>query len=357
MKRHITELFSVFLLWGMSVEAGTCNSNSCDSGCQTNDPYCYACNQVCPDECHFFLGAEGLWWTACENDLDFAADFDAATADILGVGKIHFADYDWNWGVRGWMGWNWCCGWDATVSYTWFKTDGDKFVDTTEEDISLIASTLHPDTGLTTADTATITLDLKYQAANALFGRTVNFCGDTLVLHPFIGFHGIILEQEQVYLYEGGDFGTGSTATPARVTWDSKLKGAGLIGGADFNFSSSCGLGILGSIGGSVLASKADVEHLQEILDITGNVNETDIALDEDQCICVPGLHVKAGFGWDFDCGGCLLMELHVLYEFNSYFNTPHLRRYSFNNVAVSSSGTSGNVTLQGITVGASIFF
>lgn len=371
MKKHVTIFLALLLIGGVNVEAQVCSTCNFSTASRwvpqkttknyeskTRDPYCYSCEQVCPDECHFFIGAEGLWWTACDNDLDFAVDFNDTETDILGIGSTHFADYDWKWGVRGWMGWNWCCGWDSTLSYTWFKTEGTKIVDTSENaDLNLKASLLHPSTGLSDADTATASLELKYQAVDLLFGRTVTFCENSLVIHPFVGFHGIFLEQDQEYLYEGEDFVEESLSTPARVTWESKLKGAGLRGGVDMNFCWTSGFGIFGSASGSILASKTDVEHYQEILNAIGEVTETDIYLKEDQCIGVPGLHLQAGFNYKWSCGDCILVKFHVLYEFNSYFNTPHLRRYSFNNEGVSSSGTTGNVTMNGITFGGEIFF
>lgn len=374
MKRHIAKFLIFIFLSSINVEADCCKNITytkppppirpccCSDDCyseppRTYDPYCYACDQFCPGECHFFFGAEGLWWTACENDLDFAVDFNTEQTEILGIGNTHFASYDWDWGVRGWLGWNWCCGWDTVISYTWFKTEGNQFIDTTDEDISLKASLLYPNTGLSDADTATAKLDLKYQALDVLFGRTIVYCEDTVQLHPFFGFHGIWLKHDQSYLYEGGDFGTGSLAAPARVTWNSTLKGAGLIGGADVNLKWPCGIGIFGSMGGSILASKTDIEHLQEILDISGNITSTDIDLKEDQCVCIPGLHLKTGLSFQFACGQCLLMKFHLMYEFSNYFNTPHLRRYSYHNEGVSSSSASGNTALQGITVGGEIFF
>lgn len=378
MKKQLTTFLTLVLLGSAGVEAQVCSTCNYASAprrapqrttqsyqCTTRDPYCYSCEQVCPDECHFFIGAEGLWWTACENDLDFAVDFNANETEILGSGSTHFADYDWKWGVRGWIGWNWCCGWDSTLSYTWFRTEGTNIIDRQDEvDQYVKASLLHPNTGATDATRATADLELKYQAADLLFGRTVTYCENSLVIHPFVGFHGIWIEQDQEYLYEGGDFVStpadfigGIFATPARVTWESKLKGAGLKGGVDMNFRWSSGFGIYGSASGSVLAAKTDVEHLQEFLDADGVVTTTDIYLKEDQCIGVPGLHLQGGFNYSWACGECVMVKFHVLYEFNSYFNTPHIRRYSYNNEGVSSSGTSGNITMNGITFGGEIFF
>lgn len=351
MKTRINLSLTLLLLWGIVVEA------SC------YDPYCYSCEQFCPDECHFFIGAEGLYWTVCDNDLDFAVDFDHSKTKILD-GHTHFADYDWRWGARVWIGWNWCCGWDSTICYTWYRGKRDKTIDRRDQDTCLKASLLHPSTELSYAKKASSDLELKYQTLDLLFGRTVTYCENSLVLRPYFGARGLYLNQEQEVIYEGGDFDASPPgyigdqyATPARVTWESKLKVGGLTAGVDMDYRWCSGFGIYGSLGASILAGHTDNDHLQVLLDSTDAIISKHIDLDHDHCIAIPGIHLQGGVNYHWSCGECLLMKFHILYEFNQYCNTPHLRRYSYGNEGVSSSGSAGNIALHGITVGGEIFF
>ncbi len=352
----------LFIASFANVNAG-CSDPYCYDPYEKN-PYCFECQQNCDSDCHLYFGAEGLYWTVYDNDLDYAVDFDSLQATILGPRKTHFSSYDWNWGVRGWMGWNWCCGWDAKAAYTYYETDGKNYVDTQEEDVILKASLLHPATGLSDAEKATSYTDLRYQTVDLLFGRVVCFCQNTLVLHPYMGVRGMWLKQKQKTIYEGGDFVLdpidfigGSLAVPARVTWESDIASVGLHAGFDINFRTSTGFGLYGSLAGSLLAAKSDNKHLQETLDSDEEVNSTEVSVKEEQCQVIPGLHLTAGIQYDICCENCLFFRLKAGYEFNDYFDTPHLRRYHYNNDGVSNSSTAGNVALHGLTVGAELYF
>lgn len=340
-----------------------CNDQYCYDPYQ-KDTYCFDCQQNCDSECHLYFGAEGLYWTVYDNDLDYAVDFDSAETVLLGPSKTHFSRYDWDWGVRGWMGWNWCCGWDAKAVYTYFETTGKDYVDTSDLDVNLKASLLHPATGLSNAEKATSYSTLRYQTVDLLFGRIVCFCQNTLVLNPYMGVRGMWLNQKQKTIYEGEDFVLapsdfigGTLAAPARVKWDSELSSVGLHGGFDVTFRTSSGFGLYGSLAGSLLAGKSDNKHRQETLDSSGEITSTEIYLKEEQCQVIPGLHLSAGFNYDMCCGSCLFFRFKAGYEFNNYFDTPHLRRYHYNNDGVSNSSTAGNVAMHGITFSGQLYF
>lgn len=344
--RHLTMKLSCVVLFFV---ASLSNLNA-----QCCRPFCYECLQEDDGVCHLFYGAQGLYWTTCQSDLNYAVDFDPSDSDaILGEGKTHFLEYDdWKGGVRGWFGWNWAYGWDLKIAYTYFCDEAKGKADTDNQTIDLKASLFHPDSDEEIAESASGKLDLEYQTLDVIFGKVICFCDDTVVLHPFFGARGLRLNQLLKVLYEDEDFDT-----PGQVKWDSDVKAAGLHAGLDMQYRWKYGWGIYGGFGGSLLASRSDNKHKQRILDEDGKVTSTEIDLKEQQWVSLPGFNVAAGVSWDWCCGKCLLFKVKVGYEFNKWFNTQQIRRYHQGNEGVSSENTSGNIGLHGATFSAEIYF
>ncbi len=334
-----------------------CTYSPCEPLCCSDDSCCI--------ENGFFFGVEGLWWTVYQDNLDYAVEFNNAegATEILGPGKTKFLNYDWDGGVRGTLGWIFC-GWDLWGTYTWYQNKSDASTSTLNSDTDLKASLLHPATPEKNAEKASINSDITYQTFDVLFGRTLIFCENSLFLHPFAGVQGLQIKQELDALYQGGDFVLtpaqpfigGINADPARVKWDSNLQAIGLKAGLDMNYRWYCGLGLYGSFAGSVLASKTDIHHKQQVLDSNGSVTENLINLKEKENVCIPGYQVSAGFSWDTCCTDCFYFIFKVGYEFNHWFNTPQLRRYHDGNEGVSSD-SSGNIGFHGATLSVNFYF
>ena len=315
-------------------------------------PYCYSCYLDCNEFCTN-VGFEGLYWIVHQSDLDYAVDFDAN--NILGPQKTHFLDYDWEVGARGWIARNWNCGWNSKIVYTYYRNESTASKDTTNKAIDLKASLLHPSTGKEDAEKATGGIDLKYQTLDFLLGKFFPYCDNSCTLRSFFGVRALKIKQDLKMLYEGKDFGTGDLATPARVKWKSDLKALGLHAGLDMTF---CGLRLYGGLSGSVLASRTDNHHHQQVLDKTKKtVTAEEIDLKEKQHVMVPGYHLTGGISWETCCHNCFLFRVKVGYEYNKWFDTPQLRRYHYGNEGVSHSGSSGNIGLHGLSVTTDFYF
>jgi hypothetical protein len=313
--------------------------------------------------CHLFYGIQGLYWTTAASDLNYAADVDSFDIDaILGQGKIHFLEYGWDGGVRGWMGWNWCRGWDLKLIYTYYRNDEKSKTEKHDEDIDLFATLVHPESFEQIAEAASGKLHLEYQTIDAIFGKVLTFCSNTFVFHPFFGARGLKLDRRINIRYEGGDF-----EPEGRVKWSSSIKAAGLHAGVDMQMRWRSSWGIFGGLGGSLLAGSSENEHRQYILgddDEEEEVEEEEedgsglqIDLEEDFCTCLPGLNVSAGVSWDCCFCECLFMKMKLGYEFNRWFNTPQIRRYHSGNKGISSDGASGQLCLHGATLSFEIYF
>ncbi len=321
----------------------------------TTDVPCFSMGETCSTlrKSHLFFGAEALYWTVYQSNLDYAVDFHTEVNEILGPGTTHFLDYDWKPGGRAWFGWEWCNGWNATTVYTYYYNRAKGSVSTEGSDIGLKASLLHPSTGLANAEKAHGHNSITYQTVDFLIGRTVCLCDDTVTLHPYFGVRGLKLDEKLWITYEGDDF----EDFPSRVIFDSDLQAIGLHAGLTSKYGWDCGFGFYGTFAGSLLATRTNTDHRQIVLDSDFDTFETVIDLKEREYIVIPALHLAAGLEWDFDWGSCITFRVKAGYEFNQYFNTPQLRRYHYGNDGVSSGSTSSNVTLHGGAVSFELYF
>lgn len=327
-----------------------------DRPCDSQDKWrSYACDYGCNSRCGFNAGVDFLYWTACQDRLDFAVDH--ATADdpptLLGTGDTHFLHYDWSPGVRAYLGVE-VLGFGVRGQYTWIETKADGSKDYTDLDSVLVASLLHPSTGLTDATIAYGSQNLWYESADLLFSREAEFCDQKLILRPFIGANWMRIKQELEVTYEGEDF----IDNPEQVRWDSTLSGPGAIAGFELFYRWLCGIGMYGKLAASITGAVIDNEHVQVALDSTGaDIPPPQIQLEETQRICVPGYQLEAGITWDSCCWACYNIRFRLCYEFNQWLNTPQLRRYHFENEGVSNAATDGSIALHGGTFGIDLRF
>jgi len=332
----------------------SCNSTWCppaNTPCDSSSP----CDFGCARQCGFNAGADVLYWTVCQSDLDFAADSTTTDdpPDLLGLGDTHFLDYDWCPGVRGYFGIE-ILGVGLTGGYTWIKNKATGYKDYTNVDAVLVASLLHPNTGLADATIADGVLDSWYQDAELVFSKEVEFCDDKLILRPFIGARWVKIKQDLEVTYEGGDF----VDNAEQVRWDSTVSGYGAHAGFELFYRWVCGIGMYGKVAGSVIGADTDIEHLQVSLDSSGNdLIPPTIQITEHQHVCVPGYQVQAGFTWGYCCSDRYYFRFRLGYEFNQWLNIPEVRRYHFENVAVSDAATDGHFALHGGTFGFDLRF
>jgi len=310
------------------------------------EPYnAYSFNPCWNLDCGAILAIEALWWTVCQDNLDFAVEFDPKEEEfILGPGEIKFLKHDWCPGVQGTIGFRrW--GWHLRGVYTWYR---NLSCDEVKKDVK--AALLHPETGFEDANKAKIDSAILYQTYALLIGKDLCFSERTIFLLPYFGVKGLNLDQNLDVLYEGAEF-----IDPSCVRWHSDLQAVGLVGGLEMHYHWICKIGLYGTFNGSVLASRTHVQHRQETLDEDDAIVSTEIAVREKEWVCVPGYQLSAGLRWGFECSRFTLL-LKAGYELNYWFNTPQLRRYHFGNEAVSSDAF-GNTGFHGATLSATIYF
>jgi hypothetical protein len=300
-----------------------------------------SCCAPCSDLSGLLIGAEGLYWTANQHNLDYALDI-GNDGFLASPGKTHSLNYDWNYGVRGWFGIH-CDGGEGRFVYTWIQVKAEGST-TNNPDSSLSALLIHPGTERINALEAEGENSLEYQTLDMLYGNNLSFCCDKIWIRPFYGARALKIYQKLDVLYEGLDF-----EIPGEVTLRSKLLAAGINAGFDMQYKLEDHLGIYGGFGGSVLAGKVKAEQRQYIV---GIISDTDISLDDNFNVCIPGYQFTAGLSWHFHCIDYCDFVFKLGYEFSHWFNVPTTRRfYDSVNHGVSESLTKGELTLHGATI------
>ena len=310
-----------------------------------------SCEYGCTSRCGFNAGLDLLYWTACQDNLDFAVDHTDSEGSpaLLGAGSTHFLDYEWSPGVRGYFGFDFL-GFGVRGQYTWIKNKAKKELDNTP----LIASLLHPDTGISRANAALGSQDLWHQSAELLFSRETEFCDQKLILRPFIGAKWISLRQKLTVTYAGEDF------DPNRelVRWDSTLSGPGAVAGVELFYRWMYGFGLFGKLSGSVVNARIENTHVQVPVDANGQeIFPPRIQLSENQRLTVPGYQMETGITWDMCRLDCYTVRFRICYEFTQWLNTPGLRRYHYANEGESHAATDGSIALHGGTFGIDLRF
>jgi hypothetical protein len=299
-----------------------------------------------------YVGGEGLWWTVCQEDLEFAVDVDSEGGEMLvGPGETHALEYDWRGGARGFIGFDGYCGWDIRAVYTWYKNNTDENL--TQLENLLIASWAHPGGIGFNALTATASQNFKYETADLIFGKELTFTPLAFTLAPFVGVRCLKINQDISALYEGEDF----SDNPQLVTFKSDLKAIGIYTGLHMRNNLCCGLGFYGDFAGSMLYGQGKSKQHQLSLDSTGAILNTVVNLEEDPSRILPGCHLRAGMDWLFEVG-CMNFHIQAGYEFNHWFNTPIISRFYDNvNHGISSTSKKGEITLHGATLSAALRF
>jgi len=311
------------------------------------------------------VGAEFLYWTAFDADLDYAvnntAGYDVATTGG-GVSEMHFADYDWDPGFRVFIGYEDPCDcWGGRASYLHFCSKNTNTATFGDGVTNHLKPTLwSPAFGNDRCQNATATTEIEYHFYDVTIGRTCCIC-EGVSFRPFGGFRGLKLDQKLDVVYDGGrDF----TNYDGVVTWNSCFDGYGLTGGFDWNLSFCGCFCAYATVSASIVAGETDdletqggPEGVNGNTQIINNINS-----HEKQCIGVPGYQLAVGLCYEKCCEtscGCYCFNLGVGYEMNHWLNVPELRRFvgSGNEAANNGGGAKGCLLLHGLTVRGTVSF
>ncbi|MEX1013174.1 MAG: Lpg1974 family pore-forming outer membrane protein [Waddliaceae bacterium] len=295
------------------------------------------------DQCGFFIGADLLFWTACQKNLSCVIT-DTVTGETPETTEFnrHLVDYDWSVGYRVFGGYRMGVDdWEIAAVFTHWDNDSSKTVDHND-------STIHQH----------CRVDLDYDVIDILLARSYQLGCDSQ-FKPFIGFRGVWLDQD----WKTEDLAV-TPVVPLRE-FHSSLFARGLHAGSTFHWDGCEGFGLWATAGASLL--EADVHNKHEVNFEAANPPVAGDTLKEKYCLPFAGYNL--GVGIDYECCFCgcegeSIVRLGLGYEFQNWFSTPEPVR-DFIDVdvatpdidAVHGVSTGGALMLHGVTFRVGYYF
>lgn len=314
---------------------------------------------VVKDGVNLWLQADALFMQATEDGLNYAVQTnDSAIPVTTGLdGKVKNTTYDWSWGFRVGLGYNFDHdGWDALLNWTWFRAHESKN-ETTE-----LPEVLTPTYAAYTASTsfynhARGTAHLHFNVLDFELGREF-FVSKWLTLRPFIGGRGIWISRTFSTKYNTV---TDSLSIEIEPKLQNRFRAGGARAGLNTQWGLGCGWSFFGECALSLLYGTQRLHQTQEnesslvearVVDVHNNWSASRAMTD-----------LAAGLRWDHLFGGDqyrirfqLAWEQHMLFGFSRFMNftstvpalSGNLGKYAFN---------SGDLTVNGLSFEARFDF
>jgi hypothetical protein len=355
-------LFLTCLLLVSTQAAAQCSSPCCPVYDSSSEPECFCKFPNFNPCCQGFGGemlitAEFLWWRPCFDNLDYAVKTEKEgflDEVIFENNSYRHIDHEWMPGLRvGLELDNIYCDWDLRFNYTWFPGKNTK---ESSGSLGTIQPTLfHPGVidFLDSFEEITASHRFQYHNFELQFGQTFELspCHEVF---PFFGVHGVLLEQ--VIQSEGIEDGE----TRARARWESGYQAMGLQIGGDYHYRLQSNLEFFAYGAFSVIAGCNKISNRQDNIAFDGEMDLSRVVFFRNQeGICTPGLHLKAGANYTLETCGQELM-LTIGYEFIQWFNMPQVRRFlsdNASNIGLSTTPNGSRIGFHGLFLGSGFSF
>ena len=285
----------------------------------------------------FFAGGDWLYWKAAEQKLQFATQVSvASTEETLNVnGEVLKPDFKMDNGFRVFTGYKTQDqAWEVTLSYTHFKADahisrsvnGDTdFIVFLPENFPLLSGAQN---ALFLNASQSFNANINYIDLD--ISRSFVFCED-LEINPHVGLRGQWIHQQCRIRGEDPIIFASRMKT--------ELNGIGLEGGLWATWNLPYGVSLVGHFGGALTYNKV---HNKGVLTLAAGSST-----EHNNPGYVSNAWVDSFVGFSYSRNFCdFLVNVHAGWEHHLIFNT---NQYSI------SGG--GDMTLQGLTLGAAIEF
>lgn len=317
---------------------------------------CEPCGVCCWDQEGFFVGADFLYWTVYQSDLDFAVDANvSAVTTVLGPGKVHYLDYDWDSGFRVEGGYRLGCeDWMGKVVYTYYR-DTAKGSAKGSVQQELEATLLSPSVSFNPFREARGRNKLEYDVVDILIGKSLKFC-DKTILTPFFGVRGLWLDQRLSVEYRGNS--QLPTNGASLLSCKSEFEGAGIHAGMDFTYDLNCGLQVCGHFAGSVLAGRSKSHQLNVNVNENGSLSQVNVDISDHLDDSLIGWQMGIGGRYATDVWDCTSLVLSVGYEMTRWTDVPQLRRWNNSEAkGATNSPSNADILFHGLTLKADLLF
>lgn len=280
--------------------------------------------ECCFEPC-YMLSASALYWTACQDDLDFAVEDGAAQAgSFLVGGKVRSLEYGWDTGFR--LRSSEClpyAGWKLETAFTMWQVKNRAQANAPAGGI--LHASLFPgvyDDNAIFASHAQAELTTHYNVLDILLANTCD-CECGCELRPYGGIRILWFRERIVTEYTGRSF----ASTGDNAHWDVHFNAAGLALGIKGK-QAICGtLSLTGHLGGAILGGEP--KHRTQWFKATPLVIGTPATLSvtDTSCLVVATWDASLELTYDSCCCGFPVL-LAAGYEAQDWWNMPRPRRY-----------------------------
>ncbi len=314
------------------------------------DPSC------CPN---WSLSVSALFWQAQEDGLDYMIKNESGLAFVNNNGSVKRVDPDWDWGFRLGLGYRSNCDMDFRLNWTWFCTDG---TDSTSADFP--AGLFHvwtiPGSSLTPATQAKAKWDLKLNIIDLEMGAPLSpTC--YLDIRPFIALSTAWIDQK-LNIDSSGGVSTGGAALTVlddAIRMKNDFWGIGPKIGLDTDWCIGCGFSIFGNIDLSLLYGRFDIDQTESILFENLTPATTYLDLKNDKFwLSRASLDIILGVKWEYwFCCDSYYLSIDAGWENLFFFGQNQLKRFVDDSNPGINVPTSGDLSIQGLTLRASFGF
>lgn len=376
MQKFIISCASILLgnAIGVFADSGCCPPKPCcQPVCCPEIEECCECN-VCPpleeitpnagpcvkESMNFYVTADFTYWTAREDDLEFALTTGSDVA--IGAdaepsrGKVYRPNTKWAPGFKVGLGHDLCFdGWDVYAEYTWYRLKNNSKTAEATENLELFDSYWFANSPANTSTTEYASADAKWRlnfnVVDLEVGRNF-YISRRLMLRPFCGLKGFW--EKQTYKVNFQD-PLNSVFPIATVSMKNRMKnwGIGILAGVQTAWHISRSISLVGDLAISGLWEQFKVRRLDNqfipVLDEnTGNVNVSDSFHT-----IKPVVEWMLGARWE-DWFGCDTYHL----AFEAGWEEQHwFSQNQFIRMPGSAAGNNGDLVFQGLTIKARIDF
>ncbi|PCI77185.1 hypothetical protein COB21_03360 [Candidatus Aerophobetes bacterium] len=279
------------------------------------------------DGSHWFVGFDVLYWKSNFSNNDYVQGSTDPAAGLPNVGEVYNIGYDWDWGVKARLGYQFDHdNWDTSIRYNWFSSSagnsqsaglGQSLLPLRTVGDEMLAGVI-PGSNAQDFDFCTRAVgngSFNFQTLDWDLSRAF-FTSSKLSFRPNIGLRSAWIKINEKVEYTGG--------TPVGTTFgladhavyendDCKTWGIGPRIGADSKWHLGRGFSIFGDVSASLVYTYFKMEHFAQYsefpttnyMDVTASdhqfVPNVDLFLGVrwDSCINKNQQHIGIGLGWD----------------------------------------------------------
>jgi hypothetical protein len=336
---------------------------------------CPAEDFCCDQPSSFFATGQFLFWTAHEDGLNYAVT-GVSVAGLSGdvaAGSTKQVSNKWRPAFRVGVGYGLPDKtWDVLVNWTRFEqnshsTTSSSSTPTLTTNNALLGTWLSPKFTWNALNSANAHWHLLYNTVDVPFRRNIQICRD-FVFSPHAGLKGAWINQRYNMNYAALTLPptgvTEGTLPPLNASARNKndFHSVGLRAGFDSEFHFNHHLSFYGNAAGSLVYGTFHVKErftLNIVSPAPGAASTIDVINTKDKTHSVkPEIETAVGLRWQQDfCNTDLQLLVDIGYEFQLWVNQNQMLRFLNGNRTESPLHNGGDLSFQGLVVGAELRF